>query len=44
MKLETQLRVYFEEFDATVEPIEVERLTRPQVPGRPPRVRRHNSS
>lgn len=40
MKLETQLRAYFEEFDATLEPVEVEQLTRPQVPGRPLRPKR----
>jgi hypothetical protein len=39
MKLETQLRAYFEEFDTTLEPLEVEQVPRPQVPGRPPRVK-----
>jgi len=41
MKLETQLRAYFEEFDATLEPLEVEQVTLQQVPGRqPPTMRR----
>ena len=40
MKLETQLRTYFEEFDATLEPLEVEQVPRPQVPGHQPRTTR----
>lgn len=41
MKLETQLRSYFEEFDTTLEPLEVDQVTRPRVPGRrPPATRR----